>query len=1580
MNSTLMRHVKKILQNYRRKKTWQKVVTVMAAVVVFITTYMLILPAITMETNLVCGKEEHTHTEKCYETQPEQRELTCTAESLNIHKHTSDCYDENNVLICGYADYVVHTHDENCYDAEGNLVCRLPEVKEHTHDTSCYDENDNLICGKQEVILHEHIAGCYNEDGNLICGKLETKEHQHTEDCLTVTSATKTLVCGIEEHQHTEECYEVDENQNNDENGNRSVAEKDILSTDGEKTQDDSNVTSVKALSGDVITDEGNVGAGTVVYSSGESEVQSSVQTLDDSGTMQTGIDFSQYITNATVSKIENGKWVVSDTFRDGDQVKVVLEYEIPEGVVTSENRTIYYQLPSGIRPIENLSGKVYQNGIEVGDYTITTDGLIQIIFYPEFANGDKFVGNIEFHGTVSADDAGEGGKVEFGGSGDSITIETIPEEEKTDIKISKTGVKNGSISNQVDYTVTITTENGTGKEVTLQDYLGNNGAYTGNVVVTKVDANGTKTVIENVTVTQDTVNDAPHFSLSSLPALEAGESYVITYSATATPNDDGSCKLSNSASANGVGTWNEVTISSSKISKSGWYDDKTDKMNWTINISDCAGYTLSDTITASDGTMIVLPETVTLKDADGTTREVVLPYTFEADETGSYTITYQTDAPKKDGAIAYNTATLTDNTGSGDGYSSSANPSVTHRSWAVSKNWVSETVTDSQRQYLWNAQVTIPSGDLSEFSYTDTITDITDDEGNLLCAHYAIASQLQAAIEANLKLELTDDTVLFYTNDQVIFLIEYKDANGNIVSADNTTTPVQSFTITVTPKEEQAIDNAYRLVLNGYPTNIDTSKMSVGETWNFQNKGELGGLTSEASHSYTKPYPLVKMVGVSDQYGGMNFTDGSAKVDYNEDGTLTYRLVINTESGSSGDIVLTDTLPEGMNYVNDSLEAVFDRGGWTSEWAPSGGDYNIKDNKKPQVSVEDNILTITIWDGYNSSTTASTIWITYKVSIAGDLFWSDLTHEEKNYTNSVTWGDNTDSQETIVEREIKKVQKNAEQLTDDNGKLIDTVEYTVIINPASDDLDPSSDTLTLTDTLTLPNGVGAYLDLANTKLYQYNSTADNNLGALVDTARYQMSYDELNHKFTVILPDALSCVLVYRYNIDRGNLANDLTLSNSVSLAGEWVDGNEWKLKEVDSSATVAKGKLTIYKVDASDYTKCLSGAKFQLDEWDADNQKWEQINTGIVDDDGYYTTDENGELVFSGDNTVPVLSLATLYRLTEVTPPEGYAKSDTPSYFVLMKAPEGGGTATKDSTLEQMTEVFNESWNKDLHSGVSKDDVNFYPNNREVTMYIPNTYTELKVKKVWVDENGGTLVDPPENVQVQLVQSQRKFNGYSVKVICSTVNDESRTVDMGEFKVPVNGTLTITNNDSNMDITVKNGNIVLGTVSKSVNNKKESITITVTSDMQLTVESGWAYDDIVTVVASDSTESDYDITSTRLNTVTLTAENDWSYIWKNEDIPATDTSGNPYYYTIEEVNVPNGYTVTYNNNDGIQTGEIVVTNQKNPTEEDYTLPETGGSGTIKYIMGGILLMLASVLLYIKQHIKEGRRKHIRR
>ena len=114
---------------HKQKSLWYKVVTCLAAVVVFCTTYALILPAITMEKTPTCGLEEHVHTEECY-----QRELNC---ELEVHEHTTACYDMEGNVICGYADYVAHSHNEFCYDDEGVLVCELPEIEAHEHNEDC---------------------------------------------------------------------------------------------------------------------------------------------------------------------------------------------------------------------------------------------------------------------------------------------------------------------------------------------------------------------------------------------------------------------------------------------------------------------------------------------------------------------------------------------------------------------------------------------------------------------------------------------------------------------------------------------------------------------------------------------------------------------------------------------------------------------------------------------------------------------------------------------------------------------------------------------------------------------------------------------------------------------------------------------------------------------------------------------------------------------------------------------------------------------------------------------------------------------------------------------------------------------------------------------------------------------------------------------------------------------------------------------------------------------------------------------------------------------------------------------------
>lgn len=63
----LLRKIRKILKDRRTRQIFSRVVMSIAAVVVFVTTYAMILPAITLEKTAVCGIEEHQHSDSCYE-------------------------------------------------------------------------------------------------------------------------------------------------------------------------------------------------------------------------------------------------------------------------------------------------------------------------------------------------------------------------------------------------------------------------------------------------------------------------------------------------------------------------------------------------------------------------------------------------------------------------------------------------------------------------------------------------------------------------------------------------------------------------------------------------------------------------------------------------------------------------------------------------------------------------------------------------------------------------------------------------------------------------------------------------------------------------------------------------------------------------------------------------------------------------------------------------------------------------------------------------------------------------------------------------------------------------------------------------------------------------------------------------------------------------------------------------------------------------------------------------------------------------------------------------------------------------
>ncbi len=67
MQNIFSKKSQQYIKEHLQKKRWKWVVTVLACVVVFCTTYALILPAITLTGDTFCGQEEHVHTDKCYE-------------------------------------------------------------------------------------------------------------------------------------------------------------------------------------------------------------------------------------------------------------------------------------------------------------------------------------------------------------------------------------------------------------------------------------------------------------------------------------------------------------------------------------------------------------------------------------------------------------------------------------------------------------------------------------------------------------------------------------------------------------------------------------------------------------------------------------------------------------------------------------------------------------------------------------------------------------------------------------------------------------------------------------------------------------------------------------------------------------------------------------------------------------------------------------------------------------------------------------------------------------------------------------------------------------------------------------------------------------------------------------------------------------------------------------------------------------------------------------------------------------------------------------------------------------------------
>lgn len=1302
------------------------------------------------------------------------------------------------------------------------------------------------------------------------------------------------------------------------------------------------------------------------------------ITVADDSSTPEpqprNSVDFGEHIVSAKVSKIQNGEWIEAREFEDGDHVMVDIDYRLPAGVVDQTTRTITYKIPEAIKLSDEESGIVYaSNGLAVGTYHITKDGKITIHFNEEFATGEPFAGYITFSGTLSAQDAGEDGRVIFGGDGGEITIN--PSQEQYDLNMSKRATLNGD--GTVGYTIKASTNNGTEGTVKIEDKFSDwdsaTAKYdTNSFKVTKIDRNGAMTPVD---VTPSISGDS--FTIDNLPRLEAGESYEVTYRATATPdNVDGSGSLTNSVKGTSGETSREtsttIQISNSMIYKYGGYDYNTGKMNWTITINpdkkDISGYVLKDKI--DNG--LTIPTPLTVKKSDGTTFEITsLPYTFPDGSNDKYTIEYQTDAPKENGNVN-NTAYFS----KGDkSYESGTTVGVWHRDWGLTKTVSSQSVSDDGKTLTnkWQAYVTLPDKEITSVTYSDVIKNGTssDDKG-FNGEHYAILSELKQEILANIQLKDKDGNVIPNSDLNITMKFYSDEDKKKEVTANDA--HVKSFVVTVKKNDNSAFIGQ-SLLISSYHTIADLKDVKEGISYQYVNKGIVNKKESEASVHYTKPKKLVKQ-GYGKVNGSQNEKYSSGKVDTNylsRNGKLYYRIIFTPDSND--EISFTDTLPKGTKLVETALrsdykdsprkenpaersspEAVYYFSDYWEQYCD--GDQNNTDiSKYFEYSYDQstNKITFTFTPGYNRTdgdwqtnrnNPNRPIAIYYAVDITNDEFWNDLQNESKEYSNLLEYEGKEQKQETRVERETQVVTKFGKQI-----KNTTKIEYTVNINPAGKDLDPNSDIIVLRDKLELDNRYSAYIDASSLKLYEYDSKAEDHRGKLIDSSRYQVQMDTQNNVLTITLSDELACVLVYQYDFDVGKAASP-RIGNKVVLQGEFSSNDYTVIDTTDSSAGVVRGKMSIFKVDGKDYSKTLPGAKFKLSVFNPDTKTWDVIKNGESEE---FVTNENGEISFTGTNIVKFLSAFNLYKIEETEAPDGYELNKTPYYFSIYQADQH---KTKQDAINEMNK-------KDIFtkSGINSSDVWFVPNNKEVSLYVPNDSNSIYVKKVWVDSENKEITNHPDSINVRLVQNIKTPTGVTVNTYIYTKFDWDieKTVDDKTLVVREGGSIKMTlpvwckpgDEASQVSVTgatdyrFSNDNQSWGHVVLTINN--------VTSNMNLRIK----------LNGNDGRPVEYDYdkeySSTKevVDTVTLNESNNWSHIWKN--LPK-QVEGHDCFYTIEEV-VPSGYQVLYTNNDGILAGNITVTNKKLDNTE---LPDTGGFGTFGYYAIGALFITATLFAII--------------
>lgn len=1624
MDFSLLERAKEFLRAQRKKNIWYRTMCGLAAVVVFVTTYMLILPAITMERNTICGQEEHTHTDSCYEvvTIAPEKVLNCTEKALEIHEHTDKCYDSEHNLICGYADFIVHTHDKNCYDKDGKLVCKLDEINEHEHTASCYKveqnltcgqevseghqhsegcytkekgslncdvtehthgqacydaegnlictqeahtHNDNcyqwnkvqvctqaestghthtdacyenvktLICDEQEVILHVHTDACHDENGKLKCGMLEVKEHQHTDKCFVAeggATTEKKLVCEKEEHEHTDACYPVSD-------------------------EDAANMPMLLA--------NGDDGEGTTGETGSEA--------------LTTYKDLSTYITGVTSNQVESsasGDHAVYDPETGKFEVNFTLTFAMSKEEVNS-NIVFTYALSESISvPEKLLNGGPYvgsdNSGKEAFQYwfvkTIDEKGnthySIQMQYLESYVNevGPSGVtGYINFRGFADVSNTEENGsiKIEISDNQEIIIPSdqiSYPDNETFDYDIktekSQGQVVQGEDGTYILYTVTVSSQKGTPDPINISDTLTANGLTVTNVILDSVIKTTTGGETSNIGGTLTGISsDYTSFNLS-LQGLIGGETYTISYRYKLddlADNTNTSVKNAVSATASdttkgeivGDGAESWTTVKKEVLSKTGSFNQSTGLITWTITVNkagtDIAGRVLTDTmlgsvkkseitIASSDGSDISSHYNI-LTDDNGYVTGIRFNAVQDERNTNTYIITYST---KQEQTNANQSVTNTASLGNGSessGITGTGTVTVP-AGGGIKKECLGASTPDAnnQIQINWKFSFTVPSGGLAaETEIIDYINGEWSDGQKQWMTYSQICSWVN-------YIHSTEGSGINYWPAEAIYSLsfyspenatwysyaELQTNNGNIQALK-----FSRFKITFTEGLD-AVQYGGKEYYIQYTTTADTS--SVTDNEKYTNKIVSGDLSSEAEYTYQNKVVKLNNNGQA--------TDNTVE---NADGILYWYVKVIVDGDKYSSFTVTDKLPANVQIQKvgididlwNSRNKLIDVN--SSESTSIATKVNVTVNGTASDTTYQTIVTEISNDVYISNGT--TFYICYQCQVL------DLPTEQgqsKSYgslTNQVTvksdkgdYGSDERTEEvtvTIPKDESLVIDKTGNW--DNNSRKLN---YSIVLNKGKEDLSASGNTLTVKDTLSYYYNEYYKLSVAliqgSVKLYYATVNQDGTVtkGAECTDWVWNYSVDDADakkyghgdvvHLIEATIPDKQTFILDYSYTVYADfvmtpNSWYNLNISNTVKLIGdsEFSDSDkrndQWEISDT-SAGIITDNSFVLYKVEKDNYGQVLKDAVFTL--YNLDGTIVTRNGENVT-----YTTDEDGQIIISWDQDIFVKDVT--YYIQETKAPDSYMlPSDPEKYYFYF------GSSTDISV------------NSDGAANLNYGTKVVYAENEVVP---EKTYTSINVKKVWKNKDGSELTeDLPESINFELYQiDNASGSGKSTYRFHSTTN-YNETDETGVICYPAGTTVQFVINEiwnpGTVEVTYGGNtlsNIGSGTTyvyqfvvddsSELVLNIGDTVKNDIFSFRNVTVSEGTIYG-IYTVASTEN----------------------WEKTISNLPLSEMDSEGitHNYSYYIREVAI-DGYTVSYDEEGGISSGTITVTNVKTGDEK---------------------------------------------